>query len=306
MLFRALDIETVPDLRFWTPGEPKWVPRPGARYEFESSLPQYSQRGNAFFEGVRLEGFVHPQSTYCDLTYVKEEPFPPPQAQRVVAVAWCDVEMRVEADKPKVYEFSGLHTKADWSVDPCDPRPERGLVEALREEMVERPATIVTWNGRTFDLPVLAMRALYLGVPWGWYYDERDVRYRYSEAGHCDLMDFLSDYGASRSMKLDDAARLVGLPGKGEPSADRLDGFKIADFVAGSSVVDCAERQLKVARYCLQDAVQTALIFLRTRYHLEILSAEEHALSLATFSGSKIVRKVVDVDWDRCAVGGKK
>ena len=289
MLFRVLDIETVPDLRFWTPGEPKWVLRPGVKWD-----SHISAQGNALFQDVRPEGAMR-----CALEYAKEEPFPPPQAQRVVAVAWCDVEMRAEADEPKIYALVGLHTAADWSDDPRDPGPERGLLEALRRVMADSPATIVTWNGRTFDLPVLAVRALHLGVPWGWYYEERDVRYRYSMEGHCDLMDFLSDYGACRPMKLDDAARLVGLPGKGEPSADRVDGSKIADIVALG-----IEGQPKVARYCLQDAVQTALIFLCTRYHLEILNAAEYALSLATFSGDELVREVVDVDWGRCAVRG--
>ena len=282
-LFRVLDIETVPDLRFWTPGESKWSLRP---------------RRAEQLAWVSFPGSV--EGPWDNLEFVREVPFAPPQAQRVVAVAWCDVKMRMEADKPKVYELVGLHTRADWSKDFFDPAPERRLVSSFREAMAKEPATIVTWNGRQFDLPVLAARALHLGVPWGWYYEERDVRYRYSTDGHCDLMDVMSDYGAARSMKLDDAARLIGLPGKGSAtSVDHVDGSKVADIVAEGVVPVNQER---IARYCLQDVVQTAIFFLRTRYHLEILTAAEYALSLATFSESEEVRKIIDVDWDRCAV----
>ena len=67
---------------------------------------------------------------------------------------------------------------------------------------------LVTFNGRAFDLPVIALRSLSHGVPLSWYYQERGVRYRYSEEGHMDLCDWLADHGATRSGSLDAVARL--------------------------------------------------------------------------------------------------
>ena len=292
MLFRITDIETVPDPSTWTPGQPDWILRPGTKL---SGIPL--EGSGAFFHEVRPVG-SEPRSAVCHLTYVKKEPFCPPQSQRVVAVAWCDVDLKTEADKPKTYDLVSCHVHADWSDDPAT---ESGLLRLFRDAMVARPANLVTWNGRSFDLPVLAMRALHLGVPWGWYYDSRDIRYRYSTEGHNDLMDFLSDYGACRSMKLDDVARLVGLPGKDVPGEDHFDGSMVAGVVAEG---DVPANKKKIARYCLQDVIQTALVFLRTRYHLEIVTADEYNKSVETFSSSKVVKKTIDLDWSKVLLPG--
>ena len=289
MLFRVLDIETVPDLRFFSPGEPKWTLQPGPAHEFVVPGvtflrldPYRAQKGNAMFE--LGDSAMRPVSS-CDIVYRKETPFPPPQAHKVFSVAWCDVSLNIDA--PKRYSLVGLCRRAGWK----DAADEKKMLMDVRDAMTEFPATLVTWNGRTFDLPVLAARALYHGVPWGWYYDERNIRYRYSSDGHDDLMDFMSDFGAARPMKLGDAARLVGLPGKTD-----MDGSKVEEVVSHGPNLDNEE---KISWYCLQDAVQTALFFVRTRFHLEIVDAEGYAASIATFAEDPVVRELIDVDWDK-------
>lgn len=277
MLFRVTDIETATDHRFWSSRDKKWRLLPAA------------------LEGAALVGDIGDYDLR-DVRLCPEPTFVPPQAQRVVAISWCDVVMD-PSSSPKTYEFVSCQSHAAWSAVPCDPEPERGLLHRFREVMTDSPATLVTWNGRGFDLPVLAMRALGLGVPWGWYYDSREIRYRYSTDGHCDLMDFLSDYGASRSMKLDDVARLVGLPGKDVPGeTEHFDGSMVGDLVARG---DVQANKDKIARYCLQDVLQTALVFLRTRYHLEIIGAEGYAWSVGTFAGTPEVRAALPIDWSR-------
>ena len=68
---------------------------------------------------------------------------------------------------------------------------------------------VVTWNGRGFDMPVITSRALKHGVSMPWWFSDRHTRYRYSPEGHLDLMDFLSDFGAAKSGRLDVYAKLV-------------------------------------------------------------------------------------------------
>jgi hypothetical protein len=113
--------------------------------------------------------------------------------------------------------------------------------------------TLVTWNGRGFDLPVLMLRSLRHGVSAPWYYRKSSYRYRYSTASHIDLCDILADYGATRMTSLHGAARLIGLPGK-----DGVDGSQVeALFRTG---------QVEALRgYCLSDVAQTAFLFLRYR-----------------------------------------
>ena len=280
MLFRIVDIETATDYSCWGQGERKWRLSPACSLRGDEE--QHTVSGS-----VRL---------------VPEPVMPPVHAQRVVAVAWCDVSMD-PASSPKTYAFTSCETHAAWTDGPTGPEAlaaERELVTRFRTVMQEHPpATLVTWNGRTFDLPVLTMRALHLGVPWGWYYDDRDYRYRYSDKGHVDLMDFLSDYGASRYSKLDDVARLIGLPGKDVPGQDHVDGSMVGEIVAQGNIQANKDR---IARYCLQDVLQTALVFVRTRYHLEIINALGYHESVVSFAAHSTVRGVLPVDWSRLAL----
>ena len=84
---------------------------------------------------------------------------------------------------------------------------------------------MVTWNGRGFDLPVLALRAFRFGLDFRWYYRGEGYRYRFSEEGHLDLCDVISDHGAAKMTSLDGAARPSGCPGRTASTAARSRGF---------------------------------------------------------------------------------
>ncbi len=114
----------------------------------------------------------------------------------------------------------------------------------------KRP-TVVTWNGRGFDMPVITSRALRHGVPMPWWFSDRNTRYRYSTEGHFDLMDFLTDFGAAKNARLDAYAKLVGFPGK-----VGVDGSQVAPLVHAGKLDE-------VNAYCLCDVAQTAAVFLR-------------------------------------------
>jgi len=133
---------------------------------------------------------------------------------------------------------------------------EHELLERFHQVVMKLgQVTIVTWNGRGYDLPVLLLRSLRYGFRAPWYYAPRDTRYRYNETGHCDLMDAMGDYGAVRSLGLDGMARLIGLPGKPQ-GADEVTGKNVgAAYAAG--------RLREITDYCIADAVQTAFLWLR-------------------------------------------
>jgi len=133
---------------------------------------------------------------------------------------------------------------------------------------------MVTFNGRGFDLPLIVARCFHHGIAWLYYYNTRDVRYRYSADRHLDLMDYLADHGATRASRLDAWAKLCGFPGK-----VGVDGSEVAKLVA--------EGQLEaVKNYCLCDVVQTAAVFLRferLRGHLTVEGYRESAQLLLDF-----------------------
>jgi hypothetical protein len=145
-----------------------------------------------------------------------------------------------------------------------DSDDEPGILQDFSTFVDRIRPIIVTYNGRTFDLPVLALRSLHHGVQMGWYYNERGIRYRYSEEGHIDLCDWLADHGATRSVSLDALARLIGLPGKIGVDGSQIEGLHNAG-------------KLQVIQdYCLADVTQTALLFLRFRLLQGVLSPNEY------------------------------
>jgi 3'-5' exonuclease len=111
-------------------------------------------------------------------------------------------------------------------------------------------ATVVTFHGRGFDLPVLELRSLKLGVPAPrWFAGAR----RPGSAEHLDVKELLAAPGSSGAAPLDLYAKLVGLPGK--------------EGVAGADVgaLYAAGELDRIVAYCMTDVVQTFLLLLRHR-----------------------------------------
>lgn len=183
--------------------------------------------------------------------------FPPTWAHRIVVIGclWLDHGYRLKR--------LGIVGDPDGGGGSPDER-ERALLEDFSRFVGRARPVLVTYNGRAFDLPVIALRSLCHGVSLGWYYREKNVRYRYSEEGHLDLCDWLADHGATRSGSLDALARLIGLPGKVGVDGSQVEGLYLAGQLAA------------IQRYCLADVAQTALLFLRFRLLQGMLGTVEY------------------------------
>ena len=167
-----------------------------------------------------------------------ERPFPPLYACKpvVLGVMWIGADLLVKK----------IGTVGEG-------KEEGAMMADFADFMGKWRPQVVTWNGRGFDLPVLALRALRFGLDFRWYYRGEGYRYRFTEEGHLDLADVISDHGAARMTSLDGAARSIGLPGKGDVDGSQVEGL----FNAGQ--IDA------LRRYCLADVTQTAFLFLRYR-----------------------------------------
>jgi predicted PolB exonuclease-like 3'-5' exonuclease len=165
-------------------------------------------------------------------------------------------------------------------------KDEGGMLADFAEFMAKWEPTLVTWNGRGFDLPVLMLRSLRYGVSAPWYYRKPGYRYRYSTDGHLDLCDVLSDHGATRMTSLHGAARLIGLPGK-----DGVDGSQVEALYRTG--------QIEALRgYCLSDVAQTAFLFLRYRLLVGTLDRAAYTVAasnlLATIAADARLTPLVD------------
>ncbi len=131
-------------------------------------------------------------------------------------------------------------------------------------EKYRRP-TLVSFNGRGFDLPLLELAAFRYGlsIP-GWFQPKGksfdQPRNRYNIAAHIDLCELLTNFGSTRlTGGLNLAANLLGKPGKMD--------------VQGNMVQDLydAGRLDEINHYCRCDVLDTYFVFLRTRVLLGLL-----------------------------------
>ena len=156
-------------------------------------------------------------------------------------------------------------------------------------QMFEGCQTLVTFNGRSFDLPVLELRALKYGLSLPRYFATGQGRStyrgkRYSDSYHIDICDFLSNFGAVyRRGSLDAIAKLAGLPGK---------------YTIAGKDVEYLFRQgrlKEINQYCMTDSLQTYFLFVRVEllrgklnaggYEAVIAAAREELTNRAKTAG---------------------
>jgi predicted PolB exonuclease-like 3'-5' exonuclease len=133
-------------------------------------------------------------------------------------------------------------------------------------ERYRRP-TLVSFNGRTFDIPLLELCAFRYGLALpGWFQQGKGYeqpRNRFNLEAHVDLQELLTNFGAVRlSGGLNLAANLLGKPGKMD-----VQGHMVQDL-------NDAGRQSEIHDYCRCDVLDTYFVFLRTRVLLGKLTLD--------------------------------
>ena len=122
-------------------------------------------------------------------------------------------------------------------------------------------AKLVTFNGRGFDLPLLELAAFRHGISARDHYLARD-RYR----GPLDLTDWFTNFGACRLVGgLDLLAKMLGKPGRVQLSGEEVD-----QLYRDGRLAEINDR-------CLCDALDTYLVFLRTRILTGDINLEQEA-----------------------------
>jgi predicted PolB exonuclease-like 3'-5' exonuclease len=169
----------------------------------------------------------------------------------------------------------------------CDRFSEPELVAQFWQSF-ENVQTLITFNGRGFDLPVLETRALKHGLSLPRYFATGQNRNayrgnRYSDEYHIDLCDFISNFGTARKSSLNMLAKLIGLPGKYTIAGDDVEYL----FRQG--------RYKEINQYCITDVLQTYILFLRVEllrgkldkngYQAAISAAREDLLQRANGAG---------------------
>ena len=170
---------------------------------------------------------------------------------------------------------------AMWSLGRED-ASEKQIIELFFDEIRKHVPTIVTWNGKAFDLPVLHYRSLVHGVqaPSYWETGENDQSFRWNNyldrylQRHTDLMEVLAGYEMHTNAPLDEIATLLGFPGKMSMSGTRVwDSFSCGDIQG-------------IRNHCETEVLNTYLVFLRFELINGNLSPEQYEAECETIRSS--------------------
>jgi hypothetical protein len=190
--------------------------------------------------------------------------FMPAHLQRVVAVS-CALR---EGDTVRV-----------WSLGSRDDT-ERDIVQRFFDGIEKYTPQLVSWNGSSFDLPVLHYRALVHGIAGERYWDTGeggDKEFKFNNylsryhTRHLDVMDVLAGFQPRAWAPLDEMAQLCGLPGKvGMHGAEVWPAFQRGELDA-------------IRGYCETDVANTYLLYLRFQLVRGALNVEAYAKELDMF-----------------------
>ncbi|HTP27321.1 MAG TPA: 3'-5' exonuclease [Anaeromyxobacteraceae bacterium] len=224
--YLTLDLETVPDEKLVS------------AVDSEPSRPYADKVG-------RLLAARRAQSGHSDF-------LPLPYHRPVVA---CSLEAAEQEGALAVTDVNC------WTDQSC---PEERFLARFWQQV--RGRTLVTFHGKGFDLPVLELRSLKLGLSVPTWFSAGRLGL---QEDHHDLLDLLSNRGVAPLAPLDLYAKLLGLPGK--------------EGVAGKDVASLySQGELeRISGYCMSDVVQTWLLYLRYRLLEGTLSPASYARSVA-------------------------
>ena len=124
------------------------------------------------------------------------------------------------------------------------------MITAFVGKIAELTPQLVTFNGNSFDLPVLRYRAMIHAVSAPGL-AERSYFNRYTEDA-LDLCDTLSSFSSGARATLNEISQIMGMPGK----PDGIDGSQVEKYFREGRVKEIAE-------YCESDVVNTYRVWLR-------------------------------------------
>lgn len=163
------------------------------------------------------------------------------------------------------------------SIDGAD---EKEMIKNFLNFINKHNPKLVSFNGRSFDMPLLMLRAMQYNLTCSAYFEQENrelnktkwdnYRARFSDRFHIDVMDHLCEFGAVRGLKLDHVCSMVGLPGKYDVSGDQV----MELFYTGKIE--------KIKEYCESDVLNTYWLFLKYELLKGNIIIEDYQRALVT------------------------
>ncbi len=139
-------------------------------------------------------------------------------------------------------------------VNKIDGQNEKEMIDNFFSFIENYEPKLVSFNGKSFDMPVLVLRALKYNIKAATYLDTQSDKWnnyktRFSELKHCDLLECLGVNG--RGLKLDILCSMLGLPGKYDMHGDAVMQLYYQNEFE------------KIHEYCESDVLNTYMLFLK-------------------------------------------
>jgi DNA polymerase elongation subunit (family B) len=176
-----------------------------------------------------------------------------PFTARVICIAM----LNVDTSRGKVlFIAEDFEPEPDSEAKPVEFIPCMDEAELLTQfwDLARKFDSIITFNGRGFDVPFIYLRSAILNVP----ISRKDwLGYRFATEPHCDLAEQLTFYnvsgreGAARRFNLDFYCKAFGIE---SPKSHGVSGINMNEMVAAGQFREIAE-------YCLRDVHATVLLY---------------------------------------------
>ena len=168
----------------------------------------------------------------------------------------CIAMLNADTQRGQVLFTADEYEEEPGAVEPVEFVPCADEAEMLTAfwDVARHYDSIVTFNGRGFDVPFIYLRSALLNVS----ISRKDwLGYRYQTDPHCDLAEQLTFYGvsgregAARRFNLDFYCKAFGIE---SPKSQGVTGMDVGTLLA--------ERRFReIAEYCLRDVKATALLY---------------------------------------------
>jgi len=209
--------------------------------------------------GFPLESFDQETRTYllrfADTEDKVEEAKKNLNLHAFTAQILCVAMHNPDTGRGKVF-FQSDRSEEYWSADnACHfiSGTEKEILENFWK-VIPRYDQFITFNGRSFDCPFLLLRSAKLGVQT----TRNLMPYRFDAETHCDLLEQLTFYQATRRFSLDFYSKSFDIE---SPKAKGITGLDMR-------MLFDAKRYHDIAEYCYGDVIATAELYRRWTQYL--------------------------------------
>jgi len=114
-------------------------------------------------------------------------------------------------------------------------------------EYAKKVDSVVTFNGRNFDVPFLMMRSAILKIKPS----RNFIKKRYDNKSHIDLLEVLTNYGTTKKFNLDFYCKSFGIE---SPKSHGVSGMDVKQLYAAGKIEE-------IATYCAHDVEATFQLY---------------------------------------------